>query len=86
MAEANIKEVCEIFYKNLKPINDNYLIKFNIYCLINDEKIDEAQILYDLKKELGTVNDVYFENKINLIGYTSKNDKSISEKSISYFI
>ena len=86
LAEANIKKACEIFYKNLKPINDNYLSKFNIYCLINDEKIDEAQLLYDLKKELGTINDVYFENKINyLIGYTSKNDKSISEKNIFHF-
>ena len=86
LSEANIKKACEIFYKNLEPINNDYLSKFNIYCLINDKKIEEAQLLYDLKKELGLINDVYFENKINfLMGYNSKLDESISEKNILYF-
>jgi len=86
LSKTNIENACEIFYKNLKPINDEYLIKFNIYCLINNGKVDEAQILYDLKKELGLIDDKYFENKINfLIGYSSELDKSISEKNILYF-
>ena len=81
LSSTNIKKACEIFYKNSKPINDDYLSKFNIFCLIDAGKIDEAQLLYDLKKELGTINDLYFEKKINyLMGYTSKVDDTISEK------
>ena len=86
LSEANIKKACEIFFKNLEPISNDYLSKFNIYCLIDDGKIEEAQLIYDLKKELGLIKDVYFENKINfLMGYNSKLDKSISEKNILYF-
>jgi len=86
ISEANIQQACEVFNQNLEPINDEYLIKFNIYCLINEKKIDEAQLLYDLKKELGLINDKYFENKINfLIGYAPKFNDTISEKSILHF-
>ena len=85
LSESNIEKACEIFSKNLKPINDEYLSKFNIYCLIHSGKKDEAQLYFDLKKEMG-FNDEYFEKKINyLFGYTSKIDSSISEKNILDF-
>ena len=85
LANAKIKKACEIISKNLEPINDDYLSKLNIYCLINDGKNDEAQLIFDLKKELG-FNDKYFENKINfLFGYNDKVSDEISEKSILDF-
>jgi len=85
LSEANSKKVCEILSKNSKPIEDEYLSKINIFCLIESDKKDEAQLIFDLKKELG-FKDKYFENKINyLLGYTSKIDTSISEKSIFDF-
>ena len=85
LSKANIEKACEIFEKNLKPINDEYLSKFNIYCLINLGKKDEAQVILDLKKELG-FNDKYFEKKINyLLGYNDVIDNKISEKSILDF-
>ena len=85
LSEFNLEKACEIFSKNLEPINDNYLSKFNIYCLIHSEKKDEAQLYFDLKKELG-FSDKYFEKKINyLFGYTTKIDESISEKNILDF-
>jgi len=85
LSEANIEKVCKILSKNLKPIEDEYLSKLNIYCLIKSDKRDEAQLIYDLKKELG-FKDKYFENKINyLLGYSSKIDISISEKTIFDF-
>ena len=66
-------------------MSDKYLSKFNIYCLIHNKKLEEAQILYDLKKELGFKNK-YFEKKIEyLLGYTSEVDTNISEKSILDF-
>ncbi len=82
---ANTEKACKIFSKNTQPINNNYLSNFKIYCLIKFGKKDEAQIIFDLKKELG-FEDKYFENKINyLLGYSNNIDESISEKSIFYF-
>tara|TARA_B100000035_G_scaffold234576_1_gene202852 strand:- start:334 stop:2106 length:1773 start_codon:yes stop_codon:yes gene_type:complete len=85
LSESNIDKACEIFLRNLKTIDDEYLSKFNIYCLINAEKINEAQLILDLKKELGFKNE-YFENKINLLlGYSKEINDQISEKSILDF-
>ena len=85
LSNAEIKKSCEIFSKNSKPINDDYLAKFNIYCLLWSNKKDEAQLVYDLKKETG-FNDKYFDEKINyLFGYTSKIKQNVSEKSILDF-
>jgi len=85
LSEADIKRACKIFLKNSEPIDDEYLSKFNIYCLINSNKKDEAQLIFDLKKEQG-FNDRYFEDKINyLLGYSLKSEDSISEKSILEF-
>ncbi len=85
LSEFKLDKACKIFLNNSEPIKNNYLSKFNIYCLINNGKKDEAQLIFDLKKELG-FNDQYFENKLNyLFGYTNEIDKTISEKSILDF-
>ena len=82
---GNIEKVCDFFSKNLKPIDDKYLTKFNIYCLIKNDKKDQAQLVFDLKKESG-FNDKYFESKINyLLGYTDQIEDTISENSILDF-
>ena len=85
LSVANIDEACELFKKNFEAINDEYISKYNIYCLIRDNKIEEAQLIYDLKKELG-FKDEYFEKKISyLFNFTSTIDEEISEKSIFDF-
>ena len=85
LSEANINKSCGFLSKIIEPIKDEYLSKFNIYCLIVLGKKEEAQINLDLKKELG-FKDNYFENKINFIlGYDDKVDKKISEKTILDF-
>ncbi len=85
LANANLNKSCDILLKNLEPIQDEYLSKFYIYCLVSKKKNDEAQIVYDLKKELG-FKDQYFEKKIEyLLGYTSKVDTNVSEKTILDF-
>ncbi len=85
LSESNIKKSCEIFSKNSEPIKDEYLSKFNLYCLINYGKNEEAQLILDLKKELG-FEDNYYENKINyLFGYLDEVDKEISINSILDF-
>ena len=85
LSKSELDKACKIFLNNSEPIKNNYLSKFNIYCLINNGKKDEAQLIFDLKKELG-FNDQYFENKLNyLFGYTNEIDKVVSEKSILEF-
>jgi len=85
LSKSEIKKACEIFSKIKDPIQDNYLSKFNIYCLINDNKKEDAQLLLDLKKELGFENKFY-ENKINfLMGYSNEPDVEISEDTILDF-
>jgi len=85
LSDYNIDKACDIFSKNSEPISNNYLSKFNIYCLIKNGKSDQAQLVYDLKKELG-FNDKYFEKKINfLLGFETEVDQEISEKNILDF-
>ena len=85
LSRSEVKKVCEIFTKIEEPVQDDYLSRFNIYCLINNNKKEEAQLLLDLKKELGFKNKFY-EKKINyLMGYTDQPDLEISENTILDF-
>ena len=85
LSQSNIKKACEIFSKIKDPIQDEYLSKFNIYCLINANKKEEAQLMLDLKKEIGFENKFY-ENKISfLMGYSNEPDIEISENTLLDF-
>ena len=85
LSRSEIDKSCKIFSKIKKVIDDEYLSKFNIYCLINDNKMEEAQLLLDLKGEKN-FKDKFYEQKINyLMGYDDKVNETISEKSILDF-
>ncbi|MBD1136415.1 hypothetical protein IDH35_02265 [Pelagibacterales bacterium SAG-MED49] len=85
LSQSDVKKSCEIFSKIKEPLENEYLTKFNLYCLINYGKNEEAQLILDLQKELGFKDD-YFENKINyLFGYVDEDNKEISESSILDF-
>ena len=85
LSQYKLKKACQILSKSTNPFSDEYLSRFQIYCLAIEGKINEAQLILDLKKELGFQNN-YFENKLNfLFGYDIKLDKKISEKSILDF-
>jgi hypothetical protein len=85
LSQSNVKKACEIFSKIKEPIQDLYLSKFNIYCLINNNKRDEAQLLIDLQSELGIV-DKFFNKKIDyLMGYNTEPVIEVSEKTILDF-
>ena len=84
LSSADLESACSIF-DVVKNYSDEYISKFKIYCLYNSNKKNEAQLIFDLKKELG-FNDKFFENKFNLLmGYNSKNNKEVSEKNILEF-
>ena len=85
LSKSEIKKACEIFSKIKDSIQDDYLSKFNIYCLINNNNKEKAQLLLDLKKELG-FEEQFYEKKMNfLMGYSNQPDLEISEKTILDF-
>jgi len=82
---ADLESACKLFsFLEIFP-DDDYLSKYKIYCLINEEKNELAQLQFDLIKETG-FEDVFFEEKFNFImGYSKKNDLKISEKNLLDF-
>ncbi len=82
LAEANIEKSCEIFDTiGDVTVIDEYTSKLKIYCLINTDKIDQALLIYDLKKESGFKDD-FFEKKIfKLIGFNEESNQ-ISDKNL----
>ena len=72
LSAADIKSACEKINFLDPRVQNNYLEKFTIYCLINNDRKEEAQLIYDLLKERG-FEDKFFETKINfLLGITEK--------------
>ena len=85
LSEANIERACEKIKFFNKETNDDYLQKFKIYCLINDNNLAEAQLQYDLFNERGDT-DNFYNNKIDyLLGYTEKIDDEVSDKNLFSF-
>ena len=84
LINSDIKNACKIF-ENIKILNDPYLNKFKIYCLINNDRREEAQLLFDLLKETD-FKDNFYEDKFNFfMGYSSENNQKVSEKTILDF-
>ena len=85
IAKANIKESCEKINFIDKNIKDSYLEKFKIYCLVFDNKKNEAQLLYDILKEQKK-SDKFFDDKIKfLLGLTNKTNEKINENNLLNF-
>ena len=55
LSNSEVDKSCEIF-DNVSLISDNYLINFKIYCLLNQNKKEEAQHLFDLNSEMESLN------------------------------
>ena len=85
LSNGEIENACNVFFNINEAIINDYLSKFYIYCLLNNNQRDDAQLQFDLKKELG-FNDPFFEKKFNfLMGYEIDIDQKISENSILDF-
>ncbi len=80
---SQLDKSCEIF-DDIDLITDDYLTNFKIYCLLYQNKKEEAQLLFDLKSELESL-DNFFVNKFNfLMGYETK-EETLSDENILYF-
>ena len=85
LSRSDLGKACEIFDTINNLTNDNYISKFNIYCLLNSNNNEEAQLHFDLLKEIG-FEDKFFEKKFTyLIGYDTNINVEISEKSLLDF-
>jgi hypothetical protein len=85
IAKANIKEGCKNINFLDKNIKDAYLEKFKIYCLVFNNKINEAQLQLDILRE-EKQSENFFDDKINfLLGVTSKTTKKIRDDNLLNF-
>ena len=83
LVKSDLENACSLFEKI--EVDSDYLSKLKIYCLINEKKLEEAQLIYDLKKELG-LRDDFFEKKFNiLLGFEENVDNEVSDKNIFDF-
>ena len=85
IALADIKGSCEKVSLINKEIKDNYLDKFRIYCLILNNKNEEAQLNFDLLREEGRSDNFFNNNILFLLGINEKPNKKISDKNLLYF-
>ena len=85
IAKANIVESCKKIDFISKEIKDSYLEKFKIYCLVLNDKKNQAALLYDILKEQGK-SDAYFDDKINyLLGVTEKTNQKVKDDNLLNF-
>ena len=85
IAKANLNEGCKKSEFINKEVKDSYLEKFKIYCLIFNDKKNEAMLIFDLLKEQ-KLSDSFFNNKINfLLGISDKADNKIKDNNLLNF-
>ncbi len=85
LSSADIKSACEKVSFIDSKVQNNYLEKFTIYCLINNDRKEEAQIVLDLLIERG-LKDKFFEDKINfLLGINDKTTQKILDNDLLNF-
>jgi len=88
LSSADIKSACEKINFLDRTVQNNYLEKFTIYCLINNDRKEEAQLVFDLLKERG-FKDNFFESKINfLLGFAEQNNgkKILDDNLLNFYL
>ena len=85
LSSVDIKSACEKINFVSKEVQNDYLNKFTIYCLINDDRKDEAQLLLELLIESG-FSDKFFEDKIGfLLGFQKTTNQKIIDNNLLNF-
>ena len=85
LSSADIKSACDkLNFIDLK-VQNTYLEKFTIYCLIHNDQKEEAQLIFDLLIERG-FEDRFFEDKINfLFGIKNTTNEKILDNNLLNF-
>ena len=85
LSSVDIKSACNKINFIDRNVKNLYLDKFIIYCLINNKRNDEAQLILDLLKEKN-FKEVFFEDKINfLLGLTETTTKKTADNNLLNF-
>jgi len=85
ISSGEIKKACEKTDFIDRKVQNNYLEKFRVYCLIKDERKNEAQLTLDLMKERG-FNEEFFDDKINfLLGMADESNQKILDDNLLNF-
>ena len=85
LSSGDIKSACDKVDFLDKETQSDYLEKFKIYCLINKNRKEEAQLIYDLLKERG-FKDKFFDDKVNfLLGLTNNKAQKIVDNNLLNF-
>ena len=85
LSSVDIKSACEKINFISEEVQNNYLDKFTIYCLINSDRKDEAQLLLELLIENG-FSDKFFEDKISfLLGFKETTNQKIIDNNLLNF-
>ena len=85
LSSADIKSACDKTNFIDTKVQNDYLEKFTIYCLINNDRKEEAQLIFDLLIERG-FKDKFFEDKINfLLGIKNDTTQKILDNNLLNF-
>ncbi len=85
ISKADLKSGCEKVSFLSKDIKNSYLEKFKIYCLVFNNKKDQAQLLYDILKE-EKQSDNFFDDKIQfLLGLKDKTGEKVYDDNLLNF-
>ena len=85
LSSADIKSACDKTNFIDSKVQNDYLEKFTIYCLINNDRKEEAQLIFDLLIERG-FKDKFFEDKINfLLGIKNDTTQKILDNNLLNF-
>ena len=84
LSKTDLNSACKIFENNFS-ITNNYLLKFKIYCLLNDEKIEESLLQLDLLQEAGFKDNFFEKGVFKLIGYEENIEDEINDQNILNF-
>ena len=85
LSSVDIKSACEKINFVSEEVQNDYLNKFTIYCLVNDDRKDEAQLLLELLIENG-FSDKFFEDKIGfLLGFKETTNQKIIDNNLLNF-
>ena len=84
LIENELKKSCDLL-NQVNIFNDSYLGKFKIYCLLQDNKRDQAQLIYDLLIENGFYDNFFEDRFFYLMKYKSDVKNEISENTILDF-
>ncbi len=82
LSRSEINKSCEIF-NYINTFSSKYLNYFKIYCLLNDKKKEQAQLLFDLNSELSEIDSFFSKKFYSLMGFNENYE--ISDKNLLFF-